>query len=1040
MNVRTLISRCIDKDDSPNSRPAGSGLVAMLALVVAVHALECTAQQDSPGFPEVYNSEREPGEPISPEEALSRLRLPAGFNATVFAAEPMVRNPIAACTDALGRVWVAENYTYAERAQRFDLSLSDRIVVLEDEDGDGMAEKRTVFADDLKVLTGIAVGRGGVWLMCPPQLLFIPDQNEDLVPDGRAQVKLDGFKNASENYHNFANGLSWGPDGWLYGRCGASCPGEMGLPGSTDEQRVPIRGGLWRFHPERGAVEALVQGTTNPWGHDWNELGELFFINTVNGHFWHCIPGAHFDRPHTLDVNPNSYELIAMHADHWHFDTGKGWTASRAGAANDYGGGHAHIGLMIYQELAWPAEYRGSVMTVNMHGRRVNQERLQPQGSGYVATHGDDFLLSEDEWFRGMDLLPLHDGNVLLLDWSDTGECHEQTGVHRTSGRIFKIRYGDHSTPENPLADAMVRGDPLRLAQIQETGATWHARRARECMVASSGDPGPATQFLTAMLFDLQRSPVQRLRALWSLIALNAIDGAMIDRLLSDKEAALRSWGVRLLSDDWRLDTVYGNRPWDEGGVVEADAVARLVELAQSEPEASVRLALATVLQRLPADRRLELAIALASHEQDADDHNLPLMVWYGLSALGDDHPKMLLDVLESCRWPVTRKLISRRIAEQLRTQPEWFERMFEMALSKDEAFQADIILGTARALAGWRQAAMPKAWTKIAGGFANDDPQLTAAIRNLSILFGDGRTVEDLIRVVEDEAVSLELRKAALQTLVDSRASGTKELCLKLLNQRFLNSVAAAGLAREADPGVGDAIVQAYKRFHPSERSQAISILTSRNEWAKSLLSAVEQGQVDRADISAFQARQMASLSDPELEKMLLETWGQVRATSEEKRAKIEALRSEMSGDSLAEASRSAGRSLFQKSCASCHQLFGEGGRLGPDLTGAQRNNLDYLLENVVDPSAVVTKEFRATIILLDDQRVLTGLVTEKSDGAVTLATQNEVFHIPTEEIVQIRQSNQSTMPDGLLDQLSQQQVKDLFAYLQSAEQVSPE
>jgi len=349
--VGYLSTNALDDTHSPDFPHAClmKTVLVYLGCWLAVSSL-VAAQSVQTLFPEPYNSERELGEPLSPAAALASLKLPDGFTASLFAAEPQVQNPIAAAVDAQGRIWVAENYTYAERTQRFDLQLRDRVVVLEDLDGDGQADRRTVFTDSVQMLTGIAVGQGGVWLMCPPQLLFLPDANDDLVPDGPPQVKLDGFHVARENYHNFANGLSWGPDSWLYGRCGASCPGEMGLPGAATQERVPIRGGIWRFHPQRQVVEALTQGTTNPWGHDWNDVGELFFINTVNGHLWHAIPGAHFVRPHTLDGNPFCYQLIDMHADHWHFDTGKSWTDSRHGAANDYGGGHAHVGMMIYQE------------------------------------------------------------------------------------------------------------------------------------------------------------------------------------------------------------------------------------------------------------------------------------------------------------------------------------------------------------------------------------------------------------------------------------------------------------------------------------------------------------------------------------------------------------------------------------------------------------------------------------------------------------------------------------------------------------------
>lgn len=1023
---------------------------AFATLLLCLLMVPQSSIADEPASP-LYNSEKEAGEPLEPNEALKRLELPPGFSATLFAAEPDVMNPIAACTDARGRVWVAENFTYAERAVRFDMQLNDRVLVLEDTDGDGVHDRRTVFADNLKVLTGITVGRGGVWLMAPPQLLFIPDANDDLIPDGPAEVKLDGFHNARDNYHNFANGLSWGPDGWLYGRCGASCPGDMGLPGSTDEQRVPMRGGMWRYHPERQAVEALTQGTTNPWGHDWNEVGDLFFINTVNGHFWQCIPGAHFVRPHTLDLNPHSYELIDMHADHWHFDTGKSWTASRDGAANDFGGGHAHIGMMIYQESTWPEAYSGKAMTVNMHGRRVNVESLGREGSGWTASHDPDFLMTDDFWFRGMDLLPLSDGNVLLVDWSDIGECHEQTGVHRTSGRIYKITYqgskpqGSNSRDSDTQVIAETRRSIRELAELQSQASTWESRRGREQMTqlrlaagVNATEIATAADLLHQQLKQMDAPTPLRLRALWSLIALDRVDDTLIDSLLVDKSVDLRVWGVRLAVDNWRLDTAYGNRPYDVGEPVTDDQVAVLVDLAKRESSAKVRLELASALQRLPYEHRARLAKELVIHASDSEDHNLPLMVWYGLIPLGDDAPRDLLSVLSVCEWPITRQMIARRIADQSKKQPELFDAMFTSAEGKSEQFKVDLIRGAAAAFAGWSKASAPKNWQTISSsldGVAKNDGELASQIQNLSILFGDGRTVDQLKSVVLDSKASLELRKSALRTLVESRANGTKSLCLSLLRERFLNSVAASGLARESDPEIGQQIVENYRRFHPSERPLAVSILCSRPAWATALLQAVEKGAVDRSEISAFQARQIFSLNDPQVEKLLTNHWGQIRGSSQSRIEKIDELRNTLKDGRLDNADPLAGRKLFMQSCGKCHLLFGEGGKLGPDLTGAQRSDLTYLVENIVDPSAVVTKEFRSTVILLDDGRVLTGLVTEKTENVVTLETQDEQFKIATDEIEQMRQSDQSTMPEGLLDQLSEQQIADLFAYLQSTQ-----
>jgi putative membrane-bound dehydrogenase-like protein len=211
---------------------------------------------------------------------------------------------------------------------------------------------------------------------------------------------------------------------------------------------------MWRYHPARKVFEAIASGTTNPWGHDWDQHGELFFINTVNGHLWHAFAGAHFMRGSTLDPNPHAHKLIDQHADHWHFDTTQGWTKSRDGAADSLGGGHAHIGAMIYQGGRWPAEYRNRLLTFNMHGLRINQEILKRRGSGYVASHGPDFLISGDKWFRGIDLSSGPDGNLYCIDWSDTGECHERSGIRRSPALGRSLRLPRHHRPSRPQRGA----------------------------------------------------------------------------------------------------------------------------------------------------------------------------------------------------------------------------------------------------------------------------------------------------------------------------------------------------------------------------------------------------------------------------------------------------------------------------------------------------------------------------------------------------------------------------------------------------------
>lgn len=1000
-------------------------------------------------FPDPYNSEPDGSKPMAPAEAAVAMQLPPGFKATVFAAEPDVQNPIALSWDSRGRLWVAENYTYAEPGKRFDLKLRDRILIFEDSDGDGRFDTRKVFTDELQMLTSIEVGLGGVWAMSPPRLHFIPDRNRDDVPDGVPETVLDGFVLPSDNHHTFANGLRFGPDGWLYGRCGASSTAEMGVPGAPAEQRIPMRGTLWRFHPRRKTVESLSSGTTNPWGHDWDRHGELFFINTVNGHLWHGFAGAHFVRPHTIDPNPRVYGLIDQHADHWHFDTGKRWQDSRDGKANALGGGHAHVGVMIYQGDNWPAEYRGHLFTLNLHGRRANQEILERRGSGYVGKHASDFFIAADPWFRGMDLSSGPDGGAFVLDWSDTGECHESTGVHRMSGRVFKITYGEPKRGE--LGDVAMLGTS-QLVKLHLHANEWFARQARlELATRALGGRGLAdAKTQLRELFGQEADVVVKLRSLWTLYTLGATDEAFLREQLNHPSEHVRTWAIRLLTDSWPLDTVMSQRPgrkseiqnpksgMEPNLVTSAAAMKEFVRLGKTDSSGLVRLALASTLQRLPVAQRGGLAAVLMARPEDANDHNLPLLSWYGLIPVADADPLELARLAGNCEWPLTRKFIARRLAEDIEKNPFPLNELLKLASAKPEEFQTSILSGVAEGLVGWRKATKPGAWDALAAQLGKATrPELRDRVRDLSVLFGDGRALDEVKKVALDKDADINARKVALQTLIDSRAPDWQALCERFLDVQFLNSVAARGLASFNDAAVGVKLAKAYRQFHASERGQLLSALVSRPTFSQALLHAVAEGRIARADISAFHARQIRNLGDAGLNQKLAEVWGELRDSPNDKKQSMAEWKARLTPTALAKADKSKGRIAFNIACASCHTLYGEGGTIGPDLTGGGRGNLDYLLENIVDPSAVVPADFRMSILELRDGRVLNGLLASKTERTLTLKTMTETLTIERSEIASIQESSLSMMPEGLLEVLTLEQALNLIAYLMHPSQV---
>jgi putative membrane-bound dehydrogenase-like protein len=886
---------------------------------------------------------------MPPEEAAATIRLPEGFRANVFAAEPDVRNPIAMAWDDRGRLWIAENYTYAERTVRLAGRFRDRILIFRDENRDGRAEAPSVFAEDLVGLTGIEVAPEGVYAMCPPNLLFLRDRDRDDAPDGPAEVILDGFTVPDANHHNFANGLRFGPDGWLYGRCGASAPGEVGAPGTAAAERVPLRGTIWRWHPSTRVFEALASGTTNPWGHDWNEDGDLFFVNTVNGHFWRLIPGAHYTRPHTLDPNPRVYEAIDFHADHWHFDTRGDWTKSRDGAANEFGGGHAHSGLMIYRGTRWPESYRGKAFTLNFHGRRINVERLDRHGAGHVARHEADFAVWEDPFFRGIELSEGPDGAVYVLDWSDTGECHENTGVHRTSGRIYRIDYGDGQPPFPWNPD-------------------WRRRP----------DPDPE-----------------------SLVA---------------------------RSQHWPLDTVLGRRPPGR-----AEASAEEIDRALAGP--STPLERASVLQRLPVERRLEAAAPLVAEASFRDDHDLPWMVWYGLIPVADSDPAGLARLAGTTTWVPLQRLVARRLAEDTEANPGPLGMLLELATAGGPEFRAAVVGGMNQATAGWRRAAAPPGWAAFAARASREEGS-TVGVRDLEVLFGDGRALAELQALALDGNAALPDRKAALRTLLDGDPEEVAEICRKLVQVRFLNAEAAQGLARVDHDEAARALIGAWKQFHPQDRDHFFAAATSRPRFAGHLLEAMARGEIPKEALGAFHARQILLLGDARLKARLEEVWGSVGEGSGQGQAVAE-WRGKLSPEVLATGDKGAGRVLFQGLCGACHRLYGEGGSIGPDLTGSGRNDLDYLLENILDPGAVVSAEYRLSALTLADGRSVAGVIRSRTERTWTVQTMTGEVSVPAGDVRGVEKVEASLMPAGLAQALSEAQFRDLIAYLMHPVQV---
>ncbi len=1002
-------------------------------------------------FPVPFNTEK--GEPMSAEEAAASMELPKGFKCVVFAAEPDVQQPIAMNWDAKGRLWVAENYTYAENPMRWDTKLRDRVIILEDKDGDGKHDGRKVFWEGGSYLTSVEIGYGGVWVLHNGTLSFIADKNGDDVPDGEPEVLLDGF-NVKTIGHNIVNGLRWGPDGWLYGRHGITDTSSVGAPGTPADKRTKLNCSIWRYHPTRKVFEVVAHGGTNSWGHDWNADGELFMINTVIGHLWHVIPGAYYRRMFGTHLNPHVYEVIEQTADHFHWDTGaESWSDIRklgiTSKTDELGGGHAHVGMLIYQGGLWPKEYHGAVLTCNLHGNRINMDKLERQGCGYVGKHAPDFMKSKDKWFRGIDLLTCPDGNVIVSDWSDSGECHDNDGVHRTSGRIYKIVYGEPKKAEPVNVVAMKDAE---LVKLLESPNNWWSRIIEQALIErKSTDPALSAhaQALGSIAAKtVSKDNVTRIAAMNSrlgrslaaarLMNFGAAKSEDVKALIAafdlfEANASEKASWIKDLEADMGFLNQHSYRKWT------LDAFSTLAGSADSS--GLVRLHLASALQRLPLDARWPIATALAKHAEDANDRQQPLMIWYGIEPAVAADPMKGVELIREAKIPTVRRLVARRIAEMIEAKPEAVDALVALMTERAEA-RDDLLAGLAAGLDGFSSAKKPKGWdnflrTVVPPSGGSEPAKAGTTIQSLSVVFGSGRAADELTVIVKNAKGDANARLNAFKSLTRSAQPELLLMISGLINDKVLGTVARSALAAYDDPNIPKTLLQPWPERSQEMQAATVATLTSRASYAKALLEAVKAKKVSAMVISPFQARQIRSLDDESLTKLLTEVWGEIRETPEAKKAELANWEGVLKPATLAKADKSKGRMIFMAACSACHKMYGQGGAIAPELTGSDRHNLKYLLENILDPNAVVPADFRVSVFQLKDGRTITGVIPEQTERTLTIQTPAERLTIERTQIVKQEQLTQSLMPEGLLTALGEENVINLIAYLMSNGQV---
>lgn len=526
-----------------------------------------------------------------------------------------------------------------------------------------------------------------------------------------------------------------------------------------------------------------------------------------------------------------------------------------------------------------------------------------------------------------------------------------------------------------------------------------------------------------------------RLRALWALHVTGGFDARVAIANLRSPDEWIRAWTLQLAFES-RENLERLVREANDLGLEPDPSLNRM---AETDPSPLVRLFLAAAAQRAPnKEVRAGLVRRLLARDEDRADHNLPLMVWFALEPLAADYPAESLEAALATKLPKILQFTTRRVAA-LGTAEARDLIVAQLATVTDTPRQLDMLNGLSAALQGQRSVPRPRGWEAIETALgASAQLELRTRVQSLALTFGSARARATLRQTLANPGAGLAARRSALEALLSARDGALPEAAMTLLKEAALRGPALRALATFNDPRTPAAILGVYGALDGGQKRDALNTLASRPAYARMLLAGIAEGRVPARDLTAEVVRQLRQHKDDLVQKQLVQVYGVTRETTADKQAEIERYRRiyQSGGSQPGDASR--GRVVYDRLCAQCHVLFDSGGKVGPDITGANRGDLSYLLETIVDPNAVIPNEYQATEIETHDGRILTGIVKSRTDQAIVLQTANELVTIPREEIAELTLSSLSMMPEGLLAPLSDQEVRDLIYYLTRPGQVS--
>ena len=970
-----------------------------------IHAAYTAADFRPSATPLAATVEPIPGKRLPPADALAALETDDDLLVEQLLHEPGVAQPTHISFDARGRMWVSQyrQYPYPEGLKmlsrdqyyrsRYDRIPppppdhdrgADIISVHEDTDGDGVYDHHTNVLEGLNMANAALRGWGGIWVMHTPYLLFYPDADGDDVPDRDPEVRLAGF--GLEDTHSVANGLAWGPDGWLYGGQGSTTTSRVNRPGvdPADAPGVYNEGcHVWRYHPHTREFELFADGGGNIFGVSFDGEGRLFVgHNGGDTRGWHMVQGGQYlkqgKNPGKFGPPPNPYtfgELPMIRSTN---------PIPRFSNMSVIAGG-----------TALPSRLRDRFLCVDpLHHYLVAAER-RPLGSSFETTDVGFPLRSDEITFRPVYLNNAPDGSIVIADFCEQYIAHGQNyqgQIDPESGRIYRLRGKAEPLESDVNIEAK---SSAALVGLLSHPNLWHRQTAAR-LLGQRSDESVAAELVAAMR---QPETHPAVDALWALHQAERLTEPLIIEAMGHRSPAVRSWAIRLAGDSRKLSP----------GVL-----ARVSSLAADEPNAEVRCQTLSTTGRLPARQSLAILRSLRLPSADNDDPFIPLMFWFAIESLCAEHPDDVLALFEAEEfW--SRPVVARHVVGRL------MRRFAEAGTRAD-------LLRCARLL---ELAPTPTAKTSLLAGFekAFEGRVPPPLPDELIAATGEG-SISMMIRQGDEESIGrgLELLGEEGAGRLDLiRAFGTREVAdalPKLLSiatgahDLSHRRAALTSLQIYRDPSIAKALCETYPEQPESLRPAVLNLLASRKAWAAQLL---KSEHIPESHLSGDIRSRLA------LHGLAADAGAPSAAPIPQQVETITRVLRAKPGDAY------RGEPIYQNRCGSCHKLFFKGGDVGPDLTRYQRDDLPTLIHSILAPNAEVREGYENVVVSTDDGRVLGGFLADQDANTILLrGFDGSDTRLERGVIKSVTPAGRSLMPDGLLNGLDDQQLRDLFAYLQ--------